>query len=204
MGMLSNLEGSMESSGCLNYLSIRFDPKAVPYGAIPEPREDGSQNFGFKNVKGNAAAASEIPELASDSALRSIVVAISDPQCSFFTIGCLSADMFDHGGHKVTGYLEFAVNSKTLAGEAQTYFKFFFEFNQCVLQQKFRENVTLNWELRPANFHEVATHGFTASIVINTYPTSSALQARRCWAETLSALEAFLTSWQFPTEDPLY
>jgi hypothetical protein len=204
LDVFSNLGRSMELSGCLNYLSIRFDPKAVPYGANPEAREDGSQNFGFKNVKGNAKAASAIPELASDPALKSIVVAISDPKCSFFTIGCLSSDMQEMDGHKVTGYLEFAVNSKKLSTEAQTYFKFFFEFNQFVLQQQFRENVTLNWELRPANFHEVNAHGFTASIVINTHPTSSSLQARRCWNETMGALEAFLTNWQFPTEDPLY
>jgi hypothetical protein len=194
----------MESATYSNFLSIRFDAKAVPYGPDPGPREDGSQNFGFKNVKCNANAVAEIPELATDPALKSILLTISGAECGLFSIGCLSHDLIEPNGHQVTGYLEFAINSKALAGDAQNYFKLFFDFGKFLRQNKFDQRVALHWELRPATFHEVNAFGMTCSIIVNTHFHPSMLEARECWNESLAALEVFLANYPVRNSDPLY
>jgi hypothetical protein len=188
----------------MNYLTIRFDGKAVPYGAHSEPREDGTQNFGFRNVKQNASAIDEIPELLKDPALKAIVKALNDPKCGLFSVGCLSHEVLEQQQHQVIGYVEFAINSKTASKDAAVYFPLFFKFQQFLQFNKFDQRVSLHWELQPAVFWELNTDGFTCVININTqfYPTLEA--ARDSWGETLAALEAFLGGFPIMVDDPLY
>jgi hypothetical protein len=194
----------MESSQVSNYLTIRLDGKAVPYGGMAEPRPDGSQNFGFMNVKGNSTAAAAIPELAGDAALKSLVLAISDARCGLFSVGCLSGDVTESDGHRVTGYLEFAVNSKAKVTDASNYFPLFFKFHILLRDNQFNEPVVLHWELRPAAFHELDVNGFTCAITINTHFLPSAESALRCWNETLGVLEVYLGDFPVMTADPMY
>jgi hypothetical protein len=186
-----------------NNLRIHWQGKAVPYGAIP-PREDGSTNHGFKNLKGQGHPVSSIPELQQDAALKSLVGGLCERECGLFTVGCLSADVREARGFRVTGYREIALNSKAAIQDASRSFPIFFHFDRFLHGNDFSERVHFQWELRPAALLDANLSGFTCAITINTEFHSSRESARECWVVTLKALEYYLSSIHSFGPDGLY
>lgn len=188
---------------CSNGLTIDQSGKGIPYGGTGEPREDGHANHGFKNLKGEPGKLDEIPELKEDGALRDLIKAINEPETGLFSVGCLSAPVDDGRGHRVTGYVEFAINSDILAADARHYFPIFFHFDKA-LSESSLENVNFHWELMGANFHEANVVGFTLSVTINTGYFETADKARTAWDEALALLTQYLSGFGPGPGQPIY
>ena len=187
-----------------NSLSVRWRPKAVPYGGTGEARPDGTANYGFRNLKGNVAGIQEVPELAEDTALATLVAAMARRECGLFSIGCTSGDVADHDGFRVSGYVEFAINSRVKVQDAAAYWPIFYHFDEMLAQGPFPERVFLSWELEPAHFVEIGVSGFTCSVIINTDFHGSASEARECWKNTLGTLELYFGNCPAAGDDPIY
>lgn len=183
-------------------LSITHSGKGIPYG--PADREDGGRNHGFKNLKGQLHLLCDIPELQEDPALHALVAAINDSRTGLLSIGCLSAPVHDANGHRVTGYIEFAINSADKIADAASYFPVFFHFDRMLHETRFAHQVHFNWELEGASFREVGADGFTATIFINTGYASTAELAREAWDAALDALTSYLGEIPTFTGIPLY
>ena len=58
----------------------------IPYPPIP--REGGSSNHGFIDVRGRPDLAAAIPETSDSEALRRMLVELAQPSSLFATVGC--------------------------------------------------------------------------------------------------------------------
>lgn len=188
-----------------NHLSIRHRDKPIPYGGDGVLREDGDANHGFKYVKGDDAALHAIPELAKDSALLALALAINSPQTGLFSIGCVSGPVDDERGHRDCGYIEFAINSKSAISDARSYFSIFFHFDRFLNDVKFSAPTSFNWELEGATFTESGdSSGFTCAIFINTGYSPTREEATNIWTESLEALAHFLQNVPSENSDFIY
>jgi hypothetical protein len=176
----------------MNYLTISDRDKAIPYG--PADREGGERNYGFRPLKGRLAEVAEVPEVASDSHLRALLLALNDEATGTFTIGCLSGAVADAKGYRRTGYLEYALNDQVAVSDAQCYFPAFFHFDRLWKRQAVELRAQLNWELQPAMFLTTGAAGFTCSVTVNTDFFSSQEEADYCWGQCLGLLGQLLTS----------
>lgn len=195
----------MNTTAYANYLSIRHRGKPIPYGGDGVLRDDGDANYGFKYVKGNETALRVIPELVNDPALLDLALAINSPQTGLFTIGCVSGPVDDERGHRYSGYIEFAINSKSAIADAKSYFPIYFHFDRFLHEAKFSAPVHFNWELEGATFTESNdSTGFTCAIFINTGYSPLREEASRIWTESLRALAYFLQSVPAEKSDFIY
>ncbi len=181
----------MQGEGrAVNYLSIRDRGKGIPYG--PGDRSDGTRNHGFRLLKGHPEASAEIPEILEDCHLRALLVAANDAQTGVFTVGCESAPVAEAAGFRRTGYVEFAVDDRTVIGSYETYFRLFFHFDRVWKREAKDLQAVLNWELQPAHFYETDVVGVTCAVVINMEFFPSQDEADRCWGQCLNLLAGFL------------
>ena len=127
----------------LNSLIIGQNFKGIPYPST-NLREDGSKNFGFKNLKYKVANEEEIPELQDNSDLKYLINSINAPSSGLFSIGCLSSPIEEHSKFRHTGYVEFCINSRSLISDAQNYFPLFFHCNKSLHESNFSEEI--QWE----------------------------------------------------------
>ncbi len=194
----------MKATPYQNVLSINHQAKAVPYGGAGVQRKDGHANYGFRNLKQDPTLTETIPELMADSCLRSLVVAIADQCNGLFTIGCASGDVAEIEGSRRTGYVEFAINSKSGVENAANYFPLFFHFDRLLHSSKFSHPVQFSWELQPARFGAVNVAGFTCSIFVNTHFCTSIERARECWAAALRVIEQHLATVPLQHGEPIY
>ena len=183
-------------------LTISYSMKGIPYGAGPRP--DGQANHGFKNLKANPALLDEVPELSSDDALRSLITAIQAPTCGLFSIGCLSGEVSEPQGFRMTGYVEIAINSRSKAEGAAEYFPLFFHTDRFMYESGFNDRVIFYWELLPAMFLDAKTHGFTCAITINTEFHATLEEARASWHRSLAALQHGFSLYLTQGSDPIY
>jgi hypothetical protein len=189
----------------INQLSIRQRGKAIPYGGNGVLRDDGDTNYGFKYVKGNETALRAIPELARDPALLALALALNAKQTGLFSVGCVSGPVDDGHGHRDSGYIEFAINSKSAISDAASYFPLFFHFDRFLHETKFSGPTSFNWELEGATFLECGdAAGFTCTIIMNTNYSATREEATRDWAESLGALGYFLQNVPTERTDFLY
>ncbi len=187
-----------------NILAIASRGKAIPYGSSGSVRADGQANFGFKNLKGHPELLNEVPELASDPALRSLVAAINAPTTGLFSVGCLSGVVHDDHGWRMTGYIEFAHNSRQAAADAASYFPVFFHFDRLLQNSGFGHQVQFYWELCGAHFLDAASDGFTAAVTMNTHPFATMEGARDAWRAACGILEVLLVAIPPHTGEPIY
>ena len=177
----------------MNLMSLRFDPKGVPYAAVD--RGESGKNHGFMNLKSGRIPLDDVPELVEDEALRQAVERICSPTCGLFSVGCLSTPVADERGHRVTGYIEFCRNSKVLSSDASTYFPIFFHFGNALHANRFPIPIKFDWELQPAGFTDHDSHmGFTCTVFINTSYFPTAEGARGAWNEAVGFLGEYLMS----------
>jgi hypothetical protein len=186
-----------------NFLSISEIGKGVPYGG-GGPRPDGSVNHGFRPLKGDLQAVALIPEAEGDGALGMILRKINAVDSCLFSVGCLSADVEDPNGRRVTGYVEFAINDKQLVNDATRYFQIFFHFTQRLVEMKFSEQVRFNWELIGVTFRGQDCFGFTCRIIINTFFYPSREEAQACWQKSLDVLGDHLVETKDPGFQRIY
>ncbi len=189
-------------SSYLNYLSIHQSGKGVPYGGS-DPRQDGTQNFGFKNIKGTPQGVALIPELHDDAPMRELVAALARPDVGVFTIGCVSGPAERNGEVQLCGYVEFCLNSQSAIGDASAYFPPFFHFDRFLHKTGFSTPVMFTWELMGATFDEEQVHGFTCTVYVNTDYCDSRAQAEVWWAESMACLREGLCTIP-PYTDPIY
>jgi hypothetical protein len=188
-----------------NYLSIRHRGKGIPYGGNGALRDDGDANHGFKYIKNDEAALRLIPELARDPALLQLAIAINGPKTGLFSVGCVSGQIHDDRGHRDSGYIEFAINSRSAIGNAASYFPIFFHFDRFLHESQFSAPTHFNWELEGATFIECGNStGFTCSIFINTDYSPTREDASHVWNESLETLGYFLQSVPPESHDYLY
>ena len=105
-----------------NLLSIRNGGKGVPYGGHGEPRADGEANYVFFNLKTDPGQLNSVPELKRDPALLSLARVLNAADSGFFSVGSTSSAIAGSDGHRWSGYLEFAINSKAGVADAASYF----------------------------------------------------------------------------------
>src|SRR5436309_14924856 len=108
-------------------LIIRQHGKGIPYPGVT--REDGT-NHGFKALNNQPqdviraiAEAADLPEL------QEALVRLNAAETGLFTIGCEKSFNREGEKHWARGYVEMAINYRDLVGDAQHYFKLFFEFS---------------------------------------------------------------------------
>lgn len=187
-----------------NRLEISPAGKAVPYGGTGELRDDGDANYGFKDLKGSPQLQAGVPELQRDPALRHLVATINAPHTGLFSVGCVSAAVEEEGRHRMSGYVEFALNSDEAAADAGSYFPAFFHFDRALRSVGFDEGFHFGWELMEARFVQAEVDGFTATVYLNTDFHSSAKDARETWDVSLAFLAQFLASIPPMTGAALY
>ena len=187
----------------LNDLRIERSGKGIPYGGMGEPREDGEANYGFKDLKGNLDQISSVPELARDPDLLALVQRINAPTVGLFSVGCTSGPVLDEQGHRVSGYVEFAINSVSKIQDASTYFPMFFHFDNALQKVCFDEKMHFGWVIDTAHFIKPNLGGFSAAIILNTAYHLNSDDAKTTWAASLDFLGQFLSA--IPADsDPLY
>lgn len=187
-----------------NLLSIKQDGKVVPYGGSGEPREDGEANYGFFNLKENIEQASSVPELARDPALLALALAINSPTSGLFSLGSTSGEVADADGYRWSGYIEFALNSRTRVVDASSYFPVFFYFDDYLSKIQSNLQVQFQWELMAAHFSDLKCDGFTCSIFVNTYYVVTPEEAKNNWAEALGIVQNFIEDFGQELEDAIY
>jgi hypothetical protein len=193
----------MEMASYRNTLEIAHGGKGVPYGGTG-PRPDGTENHGFKNLKSDLSLLAEIPELTQDPALYALVSAVNQPDNGLLTVGCASYDVDEPQGHRRTGYVELAFNSKQEIADASHYFPMFFHFSRMLNQGQFDESFGFAWVLEGVTFVHADATGFTATIYLNTGFFGSSDEARACWNRSLDPLTQFLSSIGVQPGDPIY
>lgn len=187
-----------------NVLTISPKGKAIPYGGIGVARADGQTNHGFMDLKGHPERMEDVPELCTDPALRSLVVGINAPTTGLFSVGCLSSPVQDTQGFRMTGYIEFAHNSRQVAADAASYFPAFFHFERFLQRSGFAHSVQFVWELCGADFLDAGTSGFTAVVTMNTGHFPTADGAREAWNTACRALETLLAAIPPHPDEPIY
>jgi hypothetical protein len=185
-------------------LEIAHGGKGIPYGGTGEVRPDGGANHGFKNLKSDIARLADVPEVADDAPLRDLIFAINQPMTGLFSVGCLSGDVSEPQGNRVTGYIEIAFNSKTMVADAGNYFPLFFHFARMLHDHQFNDQVGFAWVLEGAAFVEADANGFTMTIYVNTGFFGSKDEARSCWGRALEALTVYLGSIPVQVGEPIY
>ncbi|MFZ3169560.1 MAG: hypothetical protein WA130_18255 [Candidatus Methanoperedens sp.] len=188
----------------LNFLSIKHDGKGIPYGGTRGKREDGSENYGYQNLKKSPELIDSIPELQEDPELKKLIKSINSPNGSIFSVGCSSGPVSDEHGYRYSGYVEFAINSKPLVADASNYFPIFFHFDHHLHSSKFSGKIKFDWELMSAHFVDIGVGGFTCTVFINTSYLQSSLEASQTWANALETLGIFLSSVTGFTGEKLY
>ncbi len=187
----------------LNSLMIRQDFKGIPYPPS-NFREDGSKNFGFKNLKSKDANEEEIPELEDNSDLKYLINSINSPSSGLFSIGCLSSPVEENSKFRHTGYVEFCINSRNFISDATNYFPLFFHFDKALHEGDFSEEIKFDWVLMMASFFEKNIDGFTCSIYINTNWNDSASGAKTQWGIAAVFIANYLKSWDSNFDDSIY
>lgn len=187
-----------------NVLAISHRGKGIPYGGFGEVREDGDANYGFVCLKGALEKLDDIPELARDDALKKLVAVINAPESSLFSVGCASTPVSNERGHRYTGYIEFAMNSKQDVAVAQSYFNSFFFFEQFLKNKEVERPIQYYWEIMPAHFLDTDTDGFSCSITVNTNFEATKEAADKFWVYALSLLTEFLPHVTSNRSDVIY
>ncbi len=188
----------------LNLLSIGHHFKSIPYGGSGIKREDGNANYGFKNLKGKPELIDSIPELKTDSALKSLVQSINSSETSFFSIGCLSGEASEDRGYRYSGYIEFSFNCKIGIQDASNYFPLFLRFEMWLHKQNFEQQMKFYWVLEPGAFLDANVNGFSCTVFFNTAYFKSIEEAYECWTISLKVLESFLSSQKYELHEPIY
>lgn len=176
-----------------SFLSLRHDPKGIPYGGMEQPRPNGTQNFGFMNLKRKPGLVQSVPELQKDGDLRETVRIINECP-GLFSVGCESGAVSDQRGHWRSGYVEFAINSKSHVGDALNYFRIFYLFDCELAKIPFANAVQFNWELQPATFIDGGAKGYTCAVFVNTAAHDQDAEARQSWSAALAALAQVLST----------
>lgn len=176
----------------LNLLSVRQDPKAVPYA--PADREGGARNHGFQDLKGRPERVGTVPEAIQEPALAELLRVLSAPACGLFSVGCVSGPVQDERGFRHTGYIEFALNHPLGVQDATNYFPLFFHFDERLSDGNFDHEIKFDWELQPAMFTDVEIGGFTCAVFINTAYAASAAEAYAHWRAAIDFLRDYLAA----------
>ncbi|MEO0868761.1 MAG: hypothetical protein AAFY17_10000 [Cyanobacteria bacterium J06642_11] len=175
-----------------------------PYGkAIPYPK-DGQANHGFKNLKHHPDLIHSIPELSTDSNLKSLIVSLNAQDSSFFSIGCFSTMRKTLHGLRHQGYVEFAWNCKTCVQDAIHYFSLYFHFDQFLRTHGFNHRVKLDWLIEEASFCDANLYGFCCAIFIDTTPCQVTKDAMAAWKTSLQTIESFLQAVPQSSTNEIY
>jgi hypothetical protein len=173
------------------FLSIPYKrPKAIPYGG--SKHSDGSENHGFKPLKGKPEECALIPEVQDNTALKKALISLNATETPFFTVGCEKSCNEHSGGagYWMKGYIELAFNYKELVQDAQHYFKLFLDFNLYI------------FELEMAHFWQhltVQEIGLTTAVWIQTEVLPSEHDAKNAWASALNTYVDFMTRQSLPS-----
>ncbi len=171
-------------------LSIVPRTKTIPYEAQTHP--DGSNNYGFKPLKGRLGEIATIPEIQDLCALRETLEAINHPATALFSIGCEKAFNQLPNGFWAKGFVEFAFNHPDLALDASYCFKLFFDFNHMVWDRQFDLPLQYHFELEGAHFLSVDRHGYTTCVWLTTLVLPTADEAKDVYSRGLRFLADFL------------
>lgn len=185
-------------------LTIGHSGKGIPYGGHGEAREDGSANYGFKNLKGNPHLLAQVPEIADDPALYDLIDAINQPETGLVTVGCAGWSFSEDSGHRWSGYVEFAINTAEAISDARNYFPLFFKFDKMLHEGGFAEVVNYKWELEGAHFSPANVDGFTCTVWIYTPYLPTLDEAKDAWQRALHPLIPFLGGYPMQEGRPLF
>lgn len=186
-----------------NSLFIGNRGKVIPYKGSKIKRKDGNINSGFKNLKVRPELIDNIPELTTDSALKSLVRLLNAKEMNFFSVGCFSS-LFSEEGYTYRGYIEFAFNCRICVRDARNYFSLYFHFEQFLRKNNFEQKVDFNWMLEEVEFSDVSIDGFSCAIFIRTNYCESNDIAYDTWKKSLKILESFLASVQVKSHSLIY
>lgn len=185
-------------------LTIGHRGKGIPYGGLGELRDDGTANYGFKDLKGNPHRIAEVPELQDDPSLYELIEALSLPENGLVSVGCASWEYSEERGHRRSGYVEFAINTAEAIADARNYFPLFFKFDQMLHGSPFAEVVNYNWELEGAHFFPANVDGFTCTVWVYIPHLPTPDEAKEAWQRALHPLIPFLGGYPLQEGRPLF
>lgn len=173
-----------------NILSIDPSGKTVPFYA----GAGQATGIGFVNLKTAPTALSDIPEARACAQLAATLALINRADTAVFSVGCHYAEVTEQDAHRITGYVEFAINNHRAVQRADSYFSLFFDFYNRLLIEKFPYPVHFDWVIMPAVFTEAAIQGFTCSVRINTAACPDTTSCQKLWASAVALLGDFLAA----------
>lgn len=185
-----------------NYLTVLKGGKSVPYCGVTQ--DDGSINHGFRNLKGKIAEATDIPEVHNDPSLKLALDIINRSETDFFTVGCVSGEVDEEQGKRISGYVEFCINDQKNVKDANYYFYIFYHFIKCLEKNNFQQHVTYHWELLGAHFLDKKCDGYTCAITVNTHYHDTMEEAKQCWDYSLKILAEYLSEYKSNATLPIY
>ncbi|MEM6256081.1 MAG: hypothetical protein AAF821_24475 [Cyanobacteria bacterium P01_D01_bin.156] len=175
-----------------------------PYGKSIPYAENSHANHGFKNLKHYPELIDDIPELSTDSSLRSLVVSLNTCNSSFFSIGCFSGIRETLHGARHRGYVEFAWNCRNCVRDAIHYFSLYFHFDQFLRTHGFNHRVKLDWLIEEAQFCDIDLCGFCCAIFIDTAPCELTADAINAWQISLQTIDSFLAAIPQSSSNAIY
>lgn len=135
--------------------------KSIPY---PAATSGDSQGFGFKPLKGKPEKVGSINEVKDLPGVADLLRAINGAATPFFSVGCEKyIGPYDDGSFYARGYVEFAFNYPEFLRDVQ-YMALFKRFNDFIVEKPMPPQWTVNWQLQPAHFKKVDTHGYSCSM----------------------------------------
>ena len=173
-------------------LTLKNRCKTIPY--IPQRREDGTVDHGFRILKGRPEEVMSIPEVEDSEPLRYALATINQEETAFFTVGCEKDLNHAPEGFWARGYMEFSFNHAAAAASAEHYFGVFFQFNRHVWASGFDIPVQYHFEIEEADFQKIGRRGFTVAVWVTTLCLPAAAEALATWGRAVAFLADFLAS----------
>ena len=182
-------------------LTINQRSKSIPY---PAASDAGSQNFGFRVLKGKLDKIGNIQEAKNSQCIQEILRTLNADDSPFFSVGCEKAFNEGPNGHWAKGYIEFAFNYSKLVTDATYYFPLFFHFNKHATDFLPHHDVQFWWDLQPANFVAAKCVGFSCCVWVTTGMIATSNGARNEWESAVTLLSSFLRAAKQSNADPIY
>lgn len=184
-------------------LTINQRSKSIPY---PAETHSGSQNFGFRVLKGRLDKIEGIQEAKDSSCIKQLLCTLNAEASPFFSVGCEKSFNRSPSGFWAKGYIEFAFNYSKLVSDAAQYFPLFFHFSRYASDYVTKHDVQFWWELQQARFEAADCEGFSCCVWITTGQFGSSAESQVEWESAVEMLGAFIEAVKIrnPDSQPIY
>lgn len=184
---------------CKVFLTVDTRRKHIPYQS---ETHDGSQNFGFKILKGKLHKIDSIQEAKGFPGIIHVLRALNESNSPFFSIGCekyIGEQPFS--GFYARGYIEFSFNYAIMANFANLA-EFFRMFSIHCANSNTRSGDSFDFNMQPAHFKKIGLDGYSCCVWIRTGEHSSYSEAEQSYNRSAIFLAKFIETVGAPASLP--